>query len=81
MAEVPGGEGWASSPPLSPALCLCLNDLREIRTRQADLAAVMKKRIPKSWWSSRQDVSDDGCIGNRFRLCQVCVGYVKPSVY
>lgn len=65
---------------LSVKLCLCLNDLREIRTRQADLAVTMKKRIPKSWWSSRPDErprvvaeqpAAEGCIGNRFRLCQV----------
>ncbi|KAK9817286.1 hypothetical protein WJX72_012224 [[Myrmecia] bisecta] len=53
----------------SPRLCLLLNDMREIRSKQADLAAAVRGSLPDGWWGAQSGWKTQ--LGDRFKLSQV----------
>jgi hypothetical protein len=63
----------APSRPWRPSrrLCALLNDLREARAKQADLAAAVRSALPEPWWGA--DAGGQHILGSRLQLCQVTV--------
>ena len=59
----------------STTLCMLLNDLREIRSKQADLASELRGKIDGQWWGKEIDATKSGQqtsrLGDRFKACQV----------
>ena len=51
-----------------------MNDLREIRSKQADLSNAMRRNLPPDWWGRTADgnLKEKLRLGDRFKLCQVC---------
>ena len=50
-----------------------MNDLREIRSKQADLSNAMRRSLPPDWWGRTADsnLKEKLRLGDRFKLCQV----------
>lgn len=57
----------------SSTLCMLLNDLREIRSRQADLSGLLRGMVDAQWWGSVTQGSQgqSSKLGDRFKVCQV----------
>lgn len=73
------GSRSGSTPPRasfqpSRTLCMLMNDLREIRSKQADLSNAMRRSLPPDWWGRTADsnLKEKLRLGDRFKLCQVC---------
>jgi len=57
----------------SNTLCMLLNDMREIRSKQADLANAVRNSLPGEWWGRSVDsnLRERIRLGDRFKVCQV----------
>ena len=57
----------------SSTLCMLLNDLREIRSKQADLSNALRASLPADWWGGPAGGGrgENLRLGDRFKLCQV----------
>ena len=70
-----GRSAESSCEPFQPSstLCMLLNDLREIRSKQADLGIAVRSSLPPEWWgrSSEAGLREKMRLGDRFKLCQV----------
>lgn len=70
-----GSRNETPKGPFQPSstLCMLLNDLREIRSKQADLSNAVRGRLPAEWWgrSAEEGLKEKMRLGDRFKLCQV----------
>ena len=48
-----------------------MNDMRDLRSRQAALASEVRRCVPAAWWGA--DGGDKTQLGDRFKLSQVCL--------
>lgn len=63
--------------PFQPSntLCMLLSDMREIRSKQADLSNALRRSLPPDWWGQPADsnLKEKLKLGDRFKLCQVFI--------
>ena len=48
-----------------------MNDMRDLRSRQAALASEVRRCVPAAWWGPGG--GDKTQLGDRFKLSQVCL--------
>ena len=82
------GSRSSEAPPRAPlfqpssTLCMLLNDLRVIRSKQADLSNALRASLPADWWGrpAGGGRGENLRLGDRFKLCQVCCCLNHPGV-
>lgn len=63
-----GHEGGAAGWRVSERLCCMLNDLRDTRAKQGELASSVRGALPRDWLLS---TGYQAQLGDRFKFCQV----------
>ena len=55
-----------------------MNDMRDLRSRQAALASEVRHCVPAAWWGP--DGGAKTQLGDRFKLSQVCLPTERQTI-